>query len=258
MRIVYFGNNRLGWMVLDWLREQGAEIAGLVLHPPARRRFGDEIERAAALAPDRIFDGSRLREPDVLDRIGSLRADLGLSVMFGYILRAPLIGLFPRGVVNLHPSLLPFNRGACPNVWSIVDGTPAGATLHYIDTRVDTGDLIAQQKVEVEPVDTGLTLYGKLETAAFDLFRRAWPAVLSGVAAHVPQPAGAGTSHRMRDLDGIAEIDLDRQYTGRELIDILRARSFPPYPGAYFRAADGRRVNLRLELEYSHESNDHD
>ena len=250
MKILYFANNWLGCEVLDWLRGQDVEIAGLVLHPAGHRKFGDELLRTSGLPHDRVFDAGRLHTPEVLDAIRRLQPDLGVSVLFGYILRPALLAFFPRGIVNLHPSLLPFNRGACPNVWPIVDDTPAGVTLHYVDATIDTGDIIAQQPVEVEPVDTAGTLYRKLEEASLDLFRRAWPRLRSGDAARAPQSAQAGTSHRLRDLDSITEIDPGRLYTGGELINILRARTFRPYPGAYFRTADGRRVHLRLELEY--------
>jgi methionyl-tRNA formyltransferase len=249
MKILYFGNNWLGWKVLEWLAPQRDEIAGLVLHPPDRRKLGDELLAAARASADCVFDGSRLRDPAVLQAIRDLRADLAVSVLFGYILRPELLELFPSGAINLHPSLLPFNRGACPNVWSIADGTPAGATLHYVDARVDTGDIIAQSSLEVEPVDTGESLYRKLEQLSLDLFRQTWPRFREGAAPRTPQPAGCGTAHRLLDLKSIDEIDLDRQYTGRELINILRARTFAPYPGAYFRAG-GRRVYMRLELEY--------
>ncbi len=250
MKILYFANNWLGCQVLEWLREQDVEIAGMVIHPAGCRKFGDDLLRTAGLPHDRVFDARRLRTPEVLDAIRRLQPDLGVSVLFGYILRPELLTLFPQGVVNLHPSLLPFNRGACPNVWPIVDGTPAGVTLHYVDAAIDTGDIIAQQPVEVEPVDTAATLYRKLEQASLDLFRRTWPRLRSGDVPRLPQSTEAGTSHRVRDLESIDEIDLDRVYTGSELINILRARTFRPYPGAYFRTADGRRVHLRLELEY--------
>ncbi len=200
MKILYFANNWLGCQVLEWLREQDVEIAGMVIHPAGCRKFGDDLLRTAGLPHDRVFDARRLRTPEVLDAIRRLQPDLGVSVLFGYILRPELLTLFPQGVVNLHPSLLPFNRGACPNVWPIVDGTPAGVTLHYVDAAIDTGDIIAQQPVEVEPVDTAATLYRKLEQASLDLFRRTWPRLRSGDVPRLPQSTEAGTSHRVRDL----------------------------------------------------------
>src|SRR5688500_18212289 len=144
MRIVFFGNNWPAWQILRWLvSEDKDEIAAVVVHPAERRRFGAEILEACG-AGVRGLDGARPGEPDTVEALRALGADMGVAVSFGYLLRPPILDLFPRGCVNLHPALLPYNRGAYPNVWSIVDGTPAGATLHWIDRGVDTGDVIAQ------------------------------------------------------------------------------------------------------------------
>jgi methionyl-tRNA formyltransferase len=246
MRIVIFANNRLGCAVTNWLRGQGEEIAGVVLHPPSRQKFGPEIVEAAGVKESQIFDASRLEEPATRDAIGALNAEMGISVLFGYILRRSILDLFTRGCINIHPALLPYNRGAYPNVWSIVDGTPAGVTLHYIDEHVDTGDIIAQREVLVDAADTGGTLYDKLGRAAEALFCETWPLVRSGKAPRIPQGSG-GTYHRVRDAELIDEIDLDRPYKAGDLINILRARSFPPHRGAYFRDGN-RKVYIELSL----------
>lgn len=247
MRILLFANNRVGWQIAAWVKERGDDIVGLVLHPPHRRKYGHEIARSVGVSVECIFDGAQLRQPETLDAIRQLNADIGLSVLFGYILHSDLVRIFPAGVVNLHPAYLPYNKGAFPNVWSIVEGTPAGVSLHYIDAGVDTGDIIAQRPVPVTPTDTGKTLYHKLELACIELFRQTWPLILRGQAQRSPQLPGAGTRHSVRDVEGIDEIDLERAYTARELINILRARTFPPHPGAYFRDG-GRKVYLRLQL----------
>ncbi len=250
MRILYLGNNWLGWQALRWLREQGEEIVGLVVHPERHRAYGEEILEVAGLPPDRIFAGSRLRRPEVRKAIAQLRPDIGLSVLFAYILKSEMLRVFPHGVVNVHPALLPYNRGAFPNVWSIVEETPAGVTLHYMDETIDTGNILGQREVDVEPIDTGETLYRKLEHTALDLFRETWPRIRSGTAVPLPQEPDAGTSHRLCDVEDIDEIDLDASYRARDLINILRARTFPPYRGAFFKTG-GRRVDIRIHLEYS-------
>ena len=254
MRILFLGNNWVGWQVVQWLQERNEQIVGLVIHPPHKRKYGDEIIHSAQVSPTHIFDGSRLRQPEVLQAIKVLQPDIGLSVLFGYILRPEFLDLFPAGVVNLHPAHLPYNRGAYPNVWSIVEGTPAGVTLHCIDADVDTGDIIAQRQVPIEPVDTSETLYRKLERACVELFKETWPLIHSGRVRRVPQDREKGTFHRTRDVEQIDHIDLDGTYTARELIDVIRARTFPPYPGAYF-VHQGRKVYLHLQLLYEEQLN---
>lgn len=254
MRILYLGNNWVGWQILQWLKERNEQIVGLVVHPLHKRKYGDDIIRCSQVSHKHIFDGSQLSQPDVLRAIETLKPDIGLSVFFGYILVPEFLDLFPFGVVNLHPAYLPYNKGAYPNVWSIVDRTPAGVTLHYVDAGIDTGDIIAQRQVPIEPVDTGETLYRKLEIACVELFMDTWPLISAGQAPRIQQRPDEGTFHRTRDVQKIDCIELDQKYTARELIDIIRARTFPPYPGAYF-IHDGRKVYLRLQLLYEEEVN---
>jgi methionyl-tRNA formyltransferase len=247
MRVLFFGNNWMGWRIALWLRAQGEEIVGLVLHEPERRGFGEEILRAAETAPEHIFDASTLQDPCVVERLRDLRPEIGVSALFGYVLRREVLDLPPSGCVNVHPALLPYNAGAYPNVWPIVDRTPAGVTIHFMDEGVDTGDIIAQRRVEIEPADTGETLYQRLLQQGLELFCETWPAIRSGHPPRIPQNRAGGTVHRVADVARIDEIKLDRMYTARQLIDILRARTFPPHPGAYFREGS-RKIYLRLQL----------
>lgn len=247
MRLLYFGNNWLGWKVLDWLAGQGENVVGLVMHPTEKRKYGEEILKCADLDPKAIIDGSQLQKPENQDIIQKLQPDIGVSVLFAYILERKFIQLFPKGCINLHPAFLPYNRGRNANIWSIVEGRPAGVTLHYIDDGIDTGDIIAQQEVPVDITDTGETLYRKLELAALDLFKMTWPLIRAGEAPRKPQDKSQGNTHEGKDVDQIDEIKLDHNYRARDLINILRARTFPPYAGAYFRH-EGKKIHLRIHL----------
>jgi methionyl-tRNA formyltransferase len=247
MRVLLLANNWVGWQIAKWLTGRGEDIVGLVVHPERKQKYRDEIVASIGLDQSRVFTGSSLRQPEVLAAIEALNAQLAVSIFFGYILRPEFLQLFPAGCVNLHPSLLPYNRGAHPNVWSIIDGTPAGATLHYVDAGIDTGDIIAQKKVEVEPVDTGETLYRRLERASIDLFADAWTAVRAGNPPRTPQDSAPAVCHRAQDLEALDEIDLAATYKAQDLIDLIRARTFRPYPGAYFRS-QGKKIYLRLDL----------
>jgi methionyl-tRNA formyltransferase len=252
MRIVYLGNNWVGWQILSWLKGQGEEIVGLVLHPAHKQKCAQEMKEIADLPESCVFDGSQLREYETFQAIQSLRPDIALSVLFGYLLKPSFLNLFPEGCINLHPAYLPYNRGAYPNVWSIIEDTPSGVTLHYIDEGVDTGDIIAQHEVTVEPVDTGKTLYHKLEQTSIALFQEMWPLIKAGTAPRSRQPDESGTYHRTKDVERIDAIDLDQTYVARDLVNTLRARTFPPYTGAYFEE-DGKRVYMHLQLFYEEE-----
>lgn len=252
MRILFMGNNRVGFEVLKWLKEEAEELAGLVLHPLECRKYGDEILTVSEIPEEDIILGPTLRSPDTIQKIKALKPDVIVSVLFDYILKPEVINIPEKGCINLHPSFLPYNRGQYPNIWSIVDGTPSGVTLHYIDEGVDTGEIIAQKEVPVDAIDTGQTLYLKLEDACIELFKNTWPQVREKRFLTVGQSEGEGTYHRTKDVEKIDHIDLDATYTGQYLIDVLRARTFPPYKGAYFES-NGCKIFMRLELV--HEEN---
>ena len=247
MRVIVFANNWVGWKITEWLSAHAdTEIVGLVLHAQAKQKYAQEILQSVRLNEDRIFDGSRLHEPETIATIQSLRAEIGVSALFGYILKKDVLNLFPHGCINVHPAYLPWNRGSYPNVWSIVEGTPAGATVHYIDEGIDTGDVIARKQVTIDVTDTGESLYHKLEQACVDLFLETWPKIVDGTAERIPQSTlEEGTTHQCSDVDAIDQIDLQKQYSAEELFDIIRARTFPPYKGAYFLDKNGDRVYVR-------------
>lgn len=247
MRTVIFANNSVGLAVTAWLRERGDDIVAVVVHPESTQRLAREIVATSGVTGDVVIDGSTLEDAAVLAALGRLNPEIGVSAFFGHLLRRPVLDMFANGVVNLHPSYLPYNRGHSPNIWSIVDRTPSGVSLHYVDSGVDTGDIIARREVAVEAGDTGETLYRRLESECVRLFRDTWPDVVSGHVVRTRQAADDGTTHRRRDIAKIDRIDLDAAYSARELIDILRARTFPPYNGAYFEAG-GRRVYMQLRL----------
>ena len=246
MRVFFFGNNELAVRVLDFLISAGTPIVGLSIHPPGRAKFAERLQEIAGVPDSCVFNGETLRHTETVQAIRELKADLGLSVKFGYILKPELFGIFPQGCLNLHTSFLPFNRGANPNVWPIVEGTPAGVTLHRIDASIDTGPVVAREEVAVVPTETGQTLYQKLEEAAYRLFVREWPAIQSGRLTFSEQPVG-GTSHTVKDYERLRAIDAEKLYRAADLINIMRACTFPPYPGAYLNYGD-RKVFMRLEL----------
>jgi methionyl-tRNA formyltransferase len=248
MKILFLGNNYAAAEILAWLTDRGEEIAALVVHPPGRERHRDAIVKASRLPEERILSADLLKTGAFRAQVRSFSPDIGISVFFGYILDRGLLDLLPKGCINVHPACLPYNRGAYPNVWSIVEGTPAGVTIHCVDEGIDTGPVLARREVEVLPTDTGASLYHRLEQASIDLFTDTWPQIAAGAITPVPQSPREGTVHRVQDVEAIDRIDPDAQYSARRLIDILRARTFPPYRGAYF-LHEGRKIYLKLELE---------
>ena len=183
------------------------------------------------------------------EMVEQIKPDIGVSYGYRHIIPKEIINLFPR-LVNIHISYLPFNRGAHPNVWCIVDQTPAGVSIHEIDEGIDTGPILAKRLVFVEPFDTAKTLYDKLNAEAVDLFQDIWP----GIRLTTEKPPisvmklGVGNYHEVKDLESLDEIDMGKMYRARDLINQLRARTFTPWPGCYF-IEDGKKIQIRIELE---------
>jgi methionyl-tRNA formyltransferase len=247
VRVLLFLNNWGGFQVARWLRHRGETIVGLVLHPVEERRFGEEILGALQMPADRIWLSTQLRDQATVTQLKALEPEIGISAFFGAILKPSLLDIFPNGCINLHSALLPYNRGWHTNVWPIIDGTPAGATIHYIDPGVDTGDVIAQRHVVVEATDTGGLLHEKITRGVVDLFTETWPDISQGTNTRLPQDHQAATIHKKAELAELSRIDPSRCYRARNLINILRARTYPPYPSAYYMTGD-RASHVRLQL----------
>jgi len=248
MRIVYFANGPVALEILGFLQVAGNQVVGLVLHD-AGARMADEIRAASGLADTAVFAASQLRDPQTIAAIDALGPDIGFSALFAHILKPNVLALFPRGVLNVHPGYLPFNRGRNAQIWAIVEHTPVGATLHYMDEGVDTGAIVARVQVAIDATDTGASLRVKLERACVEVTRSGWPAVVAGTPP-TPQSLSDGTAHKVRDLDAIARIDPDATVRAGDLIDLLRALSSPPQANGAYVEIDGHKIRLSISLDF--------
>lgn len=128
-------------------------------------------------------------------------------VSHGYMHRVParVIERFRQRAVNLHNGLLPHTRGLDAVTWSFVEGTPTGATVHFMDEGLDTGPIIAQREVVVGDEKTLREAWWQVETELVSLFKEQWPAIREGRSPSLPQPAG-GSNHSKADADAIAHL----------------------------------------------------
>lgn len=125
--------------------------------------------------------------------------DFAVSFGYSYIIPSETTKAWDGQLINLHISLLPWNRGSDPNFWSFFDRTPKGVSIHYIDSGLDTGDLIAQREVAMSRDSSLATSYAELQNQLLDLFDVVWPTVRAGRAPRYPQPPG-GSVHRKSDI----------------------------------------------------------
>ena len=141
-----------------------------------------------------------------VDFIKSHNAGFVFSFRYRHILGPEILAQLPDRVINLHLSLLPWNRGADPNLWSFVDDTPKGVTIHYADDGIDTGDIIAQRELNFsdDPDETLATTYSQLLAAAYTLFVDNWNGIKKDQCNHRKQ-TGPSSYHRSSDRQALSD-----------------------------------------------------
>jgi len=97
-----------------------------------------------------------------------------ISFSYRYIISKEILNFFKDKAINLHISYLPWNKGADPNFWSILENTPQGVTIHQIDYKLDTGKILYQKKITFNDEDTLKTSYEKLQIELVKLFIEKW------------------------------------------------------------------------------------
>ncbi len=140
-----------------------------------------------------------------LDDLSAAGVDFVVSYGYKHMVAANVLARFDGRAVNLHISHLPWNRGYYPNLWSFLEGTPKGVTIHHMDEGIDTGDIIAQRRTVFPDRDTE-TLASTYEILRRDieaLFRETWPAIRDGRAPRFHQEPTEGNHHFKREAERI-------------------------------------------------------
>ena len=164
-------------------------------------------------------------------------AAVGISIHYPRILTAATLRRY-RKVYNLHPGLLPWGRGFFPIFWALWEKTPAGATLHEVDERLDTGPIVAQLRVEATETDTGGSLFARVREAERKLFLDFFSKLKADEELPAkPQPAGGSYHSRQEFFDLKAGFDW-RNERGEDLVRLVRCLTFPGYSGMEVRLGD--------------------
>ena len=168
----------------------------------------DGIRRVLFLGYDRaktrLIDGISARGVEVVhsDKPLSSIGNFDLVVSFGYrhIISSEVISGSPCRLINLHVSMLPWNRGAHPIFWSLFEDTPLGVSVHEIDCGVDTGAVIAQKGVVLESMSlTFEDAHRRMLREVEDLFLEVLDQLMQGTYVASPQ-VGVGSFHKSSDL----------------------------------------------------------
>jgi len=249
-RFAFAGDRQIAVECLGFLVESDAMPEALLVSSPDRATHAGALRELSALDADRVLVGRQFREPDGIELLRSLDLDYVIGVHFPYIVPQAVLALPRIGIINLHPAFLPYNRGWHTPSWAILDGTPIGATLHFMDSGVDTGDIVAQEEIEVRPDDTAHSLYGRVLELEVELFKRTWPLLASGNPPRSPQSPGAGTRHDRSELskNEIRRIDPEESVPAGVTIRTLRALTTNDVDEAAYFELDGRRYRVQVMI----------
>lgn len=222
------------------------------------RCFAKLIEEHSDCQADYYYSSNNTN-PGELESVGC--KPINLKVDYGKIISSYQIAfslhckqIFPKQLVgsvrcyNLHPGLNPYNRGWFPQVFSIMNKLPAGATLHEMDEKIDHGDIVDQQEVSIDASDNSLSAYNKIIEAEIVILNRSLNSILSN--DYKASETTEGNYNSIVDYEGLLELDLNKQMSVGEVIDRLRALTHPPYRNAYFiDPVDQKKCYVSLNIE---------
>lgn len=251
--LVFCGTPQFAVPTLEKLVSSGFRVDVVVTQPDRPKGRGLELVaspvKQAALRldlpitqPEKIKNNEEFRA-----QIAAIKPDAIIVVGYGRLIPQWMLDLPALGNINLHASLLPKYRGAAPVQWAIANGeTITGVTTMRIDTGLDTGDILLQREVAIEPEDTAETLAPRLASIGADLMVGTLRGLQAGSIRPHPQDHSKATlAPILKKEDGL--VDFSRPAT--EILN--RIRGFQPWPGAYttFRGKNLQILQARAATE---------
>jgi methionyl-tRNA formyltransferase len=174
-----------------------------------------------------VHQPERVRRPEVVEQIRTLAPESIVVVGYGQIIPKSILDIPPKGIINVHASLLPKYRGAAPIQWAIASGeTRTGITTMRINEGLDTGDMLLKWETEIGPEETAPELSARLAQAGADLAVRTM-VELDRIQPQPQDDSQATFAPILKKEDG----RIDWRRPAREILN--RMRGFDPWPGAY-------------------------
>ena len=233
MRLVFLGTPAFAAASLEALIEARFDIALVVAQPdrPAGRGRTLTAPPVARLARDR---GLTLAQPEDanavkwVQELAGLEPDVLVIVAYGLILSPALLAVPRLGAINVHASLLPDYRGASPIACAIEDGVPGtGVTTMWLDDGIDTGDIVYQRYVPIDPEETAGELSDRLAHEGAKLLVDSLRAIEAGTAPRHPQDRSVGRyCRKLRKEQGAIDWTAGAERVARHV------RAVTPWPGA--------------------------
>jgi len=234
MKLVFIGTPDFSVPSLRALIAGDWQILAVVTQPDRRRGRGQQmryspIKEVALEAGLPVLQPDKVSDPSFVEQLRTLSPDVIVVVAFGQLIPSVILQMPPHGCVNVHASLLPRYRGASPVQQAIIDGCQkTGVTTMLLDEGWDTGDILLQRQVTIEPIDTAETLEKRLALVGAQLLTDTLHRLAEGNLEPTPQCEEHATyAHKLTRESG--EIAWDS--TADEIINLVRG--VVPWPGAF-------------------------
>lgn len=198
LKIVFFGTPEFAVESLDALVKNDYNVVGVVTMPDkiagrGHKLYQSDVKRYAVEHNLFLLQPERLKSEDFINALKALDADLFIVIAFRMLPRE--VWQMPRlGTFNLHASLLPKYRGAAPINRAVMNGdTETGVTTFFLKHEIDTGDMIMQRRIEIQPEDNVGDVHDKLMHLGADMVVETVNAIIQGELTTTPQPEGEFT-----------------------------------------------------------------
>lgn len=234
MKIVFMGTPDFSVGTMEALIEAGHEIVLAVTQPDKPRGRGKKVscspvKETAMKHHIPVYQPRRIREPECVEYLRGIDADIYVVIAFGQILPQEILDIPKYGCINVHASLLPKYRGAAPIQWAIIAGDKeTGVTTMQMDAGMDTGDILLTEKVAIDPKETGGSLFDKLSKVGAELCVETLQAIEDHTVTPVRQDPEKATYTKMIQKQN-GEIDFLK--SASEIECLIRAMN--PWPSAY-------------------------
>lgn len=230
---IYFGSSDFSSQILSGLLAAGLRPLLVVSTQAKPSGRGLEIKETpvSLLAKQNSLNLIQVKglKKGLPPELKNAKAEFGLLAAFGRILPAELLNLYPYGIINVHPSLLPLYRGASPIQYALLDGAgQTGVSLIKLDEEVDHGPILEQRKIDLDQNITAEDLKKVLADLTIKMLLESVPDYLSGKTMLRPQDHSQATFTKLiTKEDGRADFNLPAQSLNN------RRRAFTPWPGLW-------------------------
>lgn len=239
LRIIFMGTPEFAVASLDALVKAGYNIVGVITAPDKPAGRGMEIQQSAVkkYAAENnlhVLQPEKLKNPEFLDELRSLKADLQVVVAFRML--PEVVWNMPHmGSVNLHGSLLPQYRGAAPINWAVINGEKeTGVTTFKLKHEIDTGDILLQENFAINETDTAGDVHDKMKEIGAQLLVKTIKGLADGSLKETPQLSTlnyqlSALKHAPKIFTETCTINWNK--TVYEVYNLVRGLA--PYPAAF-------------------------